>query len=376
MRLLYFSPVFADSYAQRPHFAVRAWLERVAASALWVNPHPCRLPQWSDFARKDGLFHQGTAFDSRIQVLSVPALPIEPLPLGTRLNRLLMWRNAWRMIEKYASKEPFILGVGRPSALALAALRELRPAGSFFDAMDNFPEFYGGLSRRAMRRCEDAVAAEVDCITASSAFLAEKFTSRGLKVEKVPNACEKREGGRRKAETKKSDLRLGYIGCIGRWFDWPLVIRLAESLPEAEIELIGPCVVPPPRTPPPNVRMLPACRQSEAAGFIETFSAGLIPFVRNALTDGVDPIKYYEYRAAGLPALSTRFGEMALRGPGDGVYFLDAGEPAEAVAAASRHRCEAVETARFQQDNCWTVRFRGCRCFESLWPVSRIRRAA
>ena len=56
--------------------------------------------------------------------------------------------------------------------------------------MDNFPEFHRGLSRRAMRRHEDAVAAEVDLVVASSTFLAEKFARRGLRVEKVLNACE------------------------------------------------------------------------------------------------------------------------------------------------------------------------------------------
>ncbi len=116
---------------------------------------------------------------------------------------------------------------------------------------------------------------------------------------------------------------LGYLGCIGHWFDWPLVVRLAEALPQARIELVGPCAVGPPRRLPANVRLLPACKQAEAAEHLARFSAGLIPFRSNALTAGVDPIKYYEYRAAGLPVLSTRFGEMALRGGSDGVYFLD-----------------------------------------------------
>ena len=51
MRLLYFSPVPAGSYAQRPHFMVRAWLDWGVESVLWVNPYPCRLPQWRDVRR-------------------------------------------------------------------------------------------------------------------------------------------------------------------------------------------------------------------------------------------------------------------------------------------------------------------------------------
>ena len=61
---------------------VRAWLEVGRESVLWVNPYPCRLPQWQDVRRYDGLHDQGTPLDPRIRVLNVPALPIEPLPLG------------------------------------------------------------------------------------------------------------------------------------------------------------------------------------------------------------------------------------------------------------------------------------------------------
>ena len=163
----------------------------------------------------------------------------------------------------------------------------------------------------------------------------------------------KAEGGRRKwaagsrpqflipccppstLRTPPSSLVLGYLGGIAHWFDWPLVIRLAKTLPQMRIELVGPCTAAPPETLPANVRLLPACRQSDVAGHLARFSAGLIPFRQSALTNGVDPIKYYEYRAAGLPVLSTRFGEMALRGRNDGVYFLDRGDDLAAAVAAA-----------------------------------------
>jgi hypothetical protein len=394
MRLLYFSPVPAGSYAQRPHFMVRAWLAWGVESVLWVNPYPCRLPRWQDLRGASGLGEQATVLDPRIRVLDVPALPVEPLPLGPWLNRRLLGRSAWGEIERFASggQGELIVGVGRPCELALAALRELRPVASFFDAMDNFPEFYRGLSRRSMRRYEGAVAAEVDLVVASSSFLADKFVCRGLRVEKVLNACELNdECGMMNDECRPGQAggvhhssfiihhspTLGYLGCIGRWFDWPLVIRLAEVVPQARIELVGPCVVPPPVRPPANVSLLPACRQSEAMSHLERFSAGLIPFRKDWLTAGVDPIKYYDYRAAGLPVLSARFGEMALRGRDDGVYFFEqTGGLAETVSAALAHRYDDAEITRFRRDNNWTSRFLQSSGLGSLLPASRIRRAA
>ena len=400
MRLLYFSPVAADSYAQRPHFMVRAWLDWGVESVLWVNPYPCRLPRLSDLRRTPTAAGQSLPGDPRVETLNVPALPIEPLPLGPRINRQI-GRAAWAKIERFAAAGDAIIGVGRPSALAVAALNELPRLGSFYDAMDNFPEFHTGLSRKAMIGNEWAVAERVDLITASSTFLADKFARRCPRVDKLLNACEPIEGeslGREGRGTiwkspagglgKTADCKyatpspripepptLGYIGCIGRWFDWPLVIWLARTMPETRFDLVGPCAVKPPERLPRNVRLSPACKHSDTIGRMSRFSAGLIPFEVNALTAGVDPIKYYEYRAAGLPVLSTSFGEMALRGLSDGVYFIDQDYPAERIRAAVERRFEPAETLEFREENNWRRRFQGSALL-SLLCASRRKQAA
>lgn len=404
MRLLYFSPVPAESYAQRPHFMVRAWLDWGIESVLWVNPYPCRLPRLEDLRGRRRTNSQASPLDPRIHVLNVPALPIEPLPMGASINRRLFGAAAWRQIERFArcgldarrrqktaaakngppptaGNDELLIGIGRPCALALAALQYLNPAASFFDAMDNFPEFYTGLSRRSMQRCEDALATQVDLVVASSTFLAEKFLRRDCRVEKILNAFQPNDEPADQVSPPPSNGRLppvlGYVGCIGPWFDWPLVFAIAMARPDVRIELVGPCVVPPPSRPPINVWLLPACPQSRAGNYLARFSAGLIPFRENALTAGVDPIKYYDYRAAGLPVLTTRFGEMEGRGPDDSVYFIDQNNDlSRAIAAALAHRDDDARIALFRRDNNWTSRFSRSESLRSLFLASRTRRAA
>jgi glycosyltransferase involved in cell wall biosynthesis len=312
-------------------------------------------------------------------VLNVPALPIEPLPGGPEVNRRWLWQKVWRRIEEFAGCGETILGIGKPSALALAVLREIGFAGSFFDAMDNFPEFYRVVSRRSMQYYENAVAEEVDVILASSTYLADKFARRWLRVEKVPNGypMSSLPPWRLKRQEANAKPVLGYVGCLGPWLDWQLLARLAESVPEASVELFGPCPDLPPRKLPPNVKIFPACSQSAAARHIARFSAGLIPFKNNALTAGVDPIKYYEYRAAGLPVLSTRFGEMANRGEEDGVYFLDeSGDRAALVDRALQHNFTENEVGDFRRENDWDDRFIRRGPFDVFWSKKKMRLAA
>jgi glycosyltransferase involved in cell wall biosynthesis len=373
MRLIYFSPIPASAYAQRPHFTVQAWLELGADSVLWVNPYPCRLPRWNDFKLVRGLNVQGTSLDDRISVLHVPALPIEPLPGGPWLNRRLCWRGVWQKLMDFADDpQKTIIGIGRPGALAHAALGELSHHASFYDAMDNFPAFHRGLSRQSIQYYEDAIASKVDLVLASSSYLADKFINRGLNVKKVLNAYRMATLPPWQPVTSR-DVVLGYLGCLGSWFDWPLVIQLARRLPQARLELIGPLHISPPGNLPSNIHLYPACKQSEASDHLARFSAGLIPFRNNTLTAGVDPIKYYEYRAAGLPVLSTSFGEMALRKAEDGVYFLDkTNNLSSLVNMALRHRDDQTTMARFRCDHDWSERFISATPFDNLLnPITR-----
>ena len=152
MRLIYFSPVPAKTYAQRPHFTAQAWLELGAESRLVGRSIPLPFAAWSDFRLIRGSNHLNTPLDSRVEVLHVPALPIEPLPGGTWINSRLFWRSAWKIMLDFAhDPQSTIIGIGRPCALALSALERLPHRASFYDAMDNFPQFHRGLSRQAIQ---------------------------------------------------------------------------------------------------------------------------------------------------------------------------------------------------------------------------------
>ena len=150
----------------------------------------------------------------------------------------------------------------------------------------------------------------------------------------------------------------GYVGTIGPWFDWELVAGMARELPGVQFDLVGPLLAPPPSLPA-NVRLYGECAGDEVSEKMRRFTAGLIPFKVNRLTAAVDPIKYYEYRSVGLPVISTRFGDMALREGDPRVCLVDGRADFRRLHrhVGALKPCSGESLKRFRAVNCWDSRF-------------------
>ena len=172
MKLVYFSPVNWYSYAQRPHFMARYLLEHnIVSGIMWVNPYPTRLPRPSDFFRKRSVDKLEAPFNlDGLTVLNVSALPIEPLPGGTAINQVLFWKKLYQKINHWNQEEPssLIIGVGRPTALAINFIKTSLHKACFYDAMDDFPAFYSGLSKLSMTVREKQLVSITDKLWCSA----------------------------------------------------------------------------------------------------------------------------------------------------------------------------------------------------------------
>jgi len=137
-------------------------------------------------------------------------------------------------------------------------------------------------------------------------------------------------GGERDVPGDGGKPRLGYIGALAPWFDFEAIADLARARPEWEVVLVGPVLLGVENkvlevTSLPNVFHLPAVSYDRLPGILRQFSVGLIPFRYNELTRGVNPNKLYEYLAAGLPVVTTRFSEEVTGYP-ELVQSVDPGE--------------------------------------------------
>ncbi len=358
MRLVYLSPVPWDSFAQRPHKFVEWVHDRTGAPVLWVDPYPTRLPNFGDL-RRSRQSNQSSDRPSWLTVLNLGGLlPIEPLP-GSGLVNGRLWQRYLSVIDDFARSSKTLLAIGKPSALALELLKMLRDCSSLYDAMDDFPAFYSGLSRSALARREKQIAQRVSVIWASSTELKSRWSRFHDDVCLVHNGLDLSAVHAVEQTMKSSERKVfGYVGTIASWFEWGWVRALAEMRPNDEIRLIGPIFEQPGGKLPSNVKLLPACDHVAALKAMTQFHVGLIPFKKNALTVSVDPIKYYEYRALGLPVISTDFGEMSLRVAENGVFVTQSASDVPTVAlSAVQFKSNVCEARVFAAQNAWEVRF-------------------
>jgi len=104
---------------------------------------------------------------------------------------------------------------------------------------------------------------------------------------------------------------IGFYGGLGPWVDVALVCEAAVLAPDLTFLLIGPLELGLawPKLPP-NVYHRGLTPYSELPRYLADFDVAMIPFKNTPLTQSVNPIKLYEYFAAGKPVLVTAIPEL------------------------------------------------------------------
>ena len=182
-----------------------------------------------------------------------------------------------------------------------------------YDCMD----YHGGFSTNSpvMIEEEDRLIASVDLVITSSAGLSE-LVGRNRENALIRNAGEIayfRETPPKLAYESDRPVA-GYLGAIAEWFDMDLVASAARRFPDWEFVLVGSTDygdVSKVRKLE-NVKLVGEVPYTEAASWVHSFDVALIPFRLTELTLCTNPVKVYEYLAAGKPVVATALPEVKL----------------------------------------------------------------
>ncbi len=200
----------------------------------------------------------------------------------------------------------------------LAALFDLfEEAVVVYDILDDLaiyePDEKHLLEEATVRFHHESVVERADLVTVSNPLLAERHAGgRGeaLLVENGVGLERFTPAGTSAIELGSHRPIIGYHGAIAEWFDFGLVKSLAELRADWRFVLVGPVYE---RVSDdllgliqmPNVEHLPEQPGDRIAEFVRGFDVGLIPFLVYGMTEGVTPLKMYEYMACGVPVVAT-----------------------------------------------------------------------
>ncbi len=367
--LVFLSDIPWYSLHQRPqHLAVRlANRFRI----LWIEPAT--------------LGHRVTWKPEKVQAdifrLSVPLLPLNARKKTIRslarlagsiaLSRLTTDRMQRALIRRAMN----FLGTVRSSPVLvvqnfqLIGLSDiLSPSFALFDYIDDafgfidFPAYVHRLWERTVRT-SDVITVTHPALKAAMASL----RSEGIHI--VPNGVEYERFAATAMERPKDlpkDGRpiVGYTGSVYPWFDTELVATAAAAIGDAHFVIIGP-IHPDIRAAVDrlrslkNVHVLGRRPYEQVPAYVRHFAAGMIPFRRTRLTEAVNPVKLYEYSAAGVQTVTTLFSDE-LHDLGDLIAIARTDTDfVRMISTAIAAPPDPTRTARLQafaRDNDWDKR--------------------
>jgi len=107
---------------------------------------------------------------------------------------------------------------------------------------------------------------------------------------------------------------IGYYGAIADWFNMALVVSAARTFPEWDFWLIGAASAEQVAAARgiPNILFAGEVPYSELPTYLYGMDVCIIPFHENELTRCTNPVKVYEYLAAGKPVVATWMPELEL----------------------------------------------------------------
>jgi glycosyltransferase involved in cell wall biosynthesis len=151
-----------------------------------------------------------------------------------------------------------------------------------------------------------------------------------------------------------------YVGSIDFWFDFELVNSIAAALPKVAFVIIGPWRNSRDKLAArQNVHVLGPREYSDIPAYLKAAQVGIIPFnVREhaTLVDAINPIKLYEYFAAGLPCVATEWQALrALNTPA--VLARDCAAFVHAIRSLLESPPPREALLDFARHNDWNARF-------------------
>ena len=191
----------------------------------------------------------------------------------------------------------------------------------YYDCMDDYSEFFPNQAdKQRMLKYETELVSLAKHVFASSDYLKQLLLKRNQisdeKILVVQNGVETKDFQNIVVtdsttvipEAKGYKGVIGYVGTVGSWFDIQSVTDAALQLPEYLFYFAGPQEVVFENVPD-NVLFVGPVPYTKVPNLMASFDVATMPFLVTDLIKAVNPVKIYEYLAAGTPVVAVDYPE-------------------------------------------------------------------
>ncbi|MGY0505575.1 glycosyltransferase [Luteimonas sp. e5] len=290
---------------QRPQHIARALAER-GHRVFYISNNFINSEE-PGFAVEE-LDSSGRLFQINLHLSGAPAIYFDPASahqvrqLKASLSRLLGWSRTRSSVS--IAHHPYWWPL----------VRAVPNARLVYDCMDHHAGFETNNS--SVLSAEEHLMRGADLVVVTSEYLEREVRAHNQSVamirnagdfaffNQVPDSVYRDVQGRRV---------IGYFGAIAEWFDPELVRAVAIDNPDAVVLLIGADSSGTGQVLAdlPNVVMTGEVPYRELPHYLHGFDVALLPFKVIPLTLATNPVKIYEYLAAGVPVVTIDLPEIA-----------------------------------------------------------------
>jgi glycosyltransferase involved in cell wall biosynthesis len=188
-----------------------------------------------------------------------------------------------------------------------------------YDCVDEHSEYpFRNKNKDRAKKLEIELLRKADIVFVTGQELLKKKSKVNANTHVIPNGVDfalfSGNGNDEAIDPEVAKLQgivILYIGGIFEWFDLALVHSLAEQRPHWNIVLVGPTNYAKTKLQKyKNIIYVGKKRKEILPQYLHRSKVCLIPFVLNDLTHHVNPLKLYEYWAAGKPVVSVAMKEL------------------------------------------------------------------
>lgn len=295
----------------RPLFPSNKW--------IWVETIGIRSPKFSlyDLRRifekvtkwfKPQVTHEGVQVPENITIVRPLMIPLNQFTFIRRLNRWSVQRTVGKALQAQGITSPVSI-YSVPNAADY--IGDFNESLKVYVCVDEF-SLWPGLNYKMVKDMEDLLLKKSDLVFATSRSLQKTKSNGKSETLLLTHGVEFKHFniGPKKVKSLES-LQICYFGLFDERSDQKILKKMAESLAKDQIHIYGNVVCPIEELSGlKNIHFHGPVPYKNLPQTISSMDIFILPYVRNELTENINPLKLKEYLSTGRPVIATALPEV------------------------------------------------------------------